>query len=121
MLPEYRKLFYLKNYLFNIRVEVTSRIKSPDWTEQQLLDVLRKLQNNKSGDHFGLIYELFKPGAIGKDLFKSLLVLSNAIKSQQKIPEFLQYTDITSIFKNKGDRRSLDNDRGIFLYQKFDL
>ena len=67
MLPEYRKLFYLKNYLFNIRVEVTSRIKSPDWTEQQLLDVLRKLQNNKSGDHFGLIYELFKPGAIGKD------------------------------------------------------
>ena len=56
-----------------------------------------KLQNNKSGDHFGLIYELFKPEIIGKDLFESLLLFCNEVKNQQIIPKFLQFTDITSI------------------------
>ena len=80
--------------------------------------MLKKLQNSKSGDHYGLIYELFKPDVIGKDLFKSLLLLCNEVKRQQLVPEFLQFTDITSIFKNKGDRRNLDNDRGIFSVSK---
>ena len=80
----------------------------------QLIKVLKNLKNNKSGDHFSMIYELFKPGVIGIDLQKSLLILFNEIKNQQKIPNFFKYTDITSFFKQKGDRQSLENDRGIF-------
>ena len=65
-----------------------------------------------------MVYELFKPGVIGKDLFNSLLMLCNEVKIQQKIPRFLKYTDITSFYKSKGDRRSLENDRGVFGVMK---
>ena len=65
-----------------------------------------------------MVYELFKPGVVGKDLFNSLLMLCNEVKIQQKIPRFLKYTDITSFYKSKGDRRSLENDRGVFGVMK---
>ena len=65
-----------------------------------------------------MVYELFKPGVIGKDLFNSLLMLCNEVKIQQKIPRFLKYTDITSFYKSKGDRRSLENDRGVYGVMK---
>ena len=118
ILPQYETIFKLKNYLFNLRLKVTSKIRSPDWTMSQLIKVLKSLKNNKSGDHFGMIYELFKPGLIGNDLQQSLLILCNEIKKQQRIPVFLMHTDITSFYKNKGDRRSLENDRGIFGVMK---
>ena len=118
ILPEYETIFVLKNYLFDLRMKVTGKVKSPDWTINQLVKVLKSLKNNKSADHFGMVYELFKPGLIGKDLLKSLLILCNEIKNQQKIPKFLKYTDITSFYKSKGDRRSLENDRGVFSAMK---
>ena len=80
--------------------------------------VLSHLKNNKSADHHGLTYELFKPGMIADDLFKSLLILSNEVKSQQNVSDFLNVTDITSFYKNKGDRKCLENDRGIFGVSK---
>ena len=61
-----------------------------------------------------MIYELFKPKMIGSDLFKSLPILCNQVKIQQEIPDFLKYSNITSFYKNKGDRKDLENDRGIF-------
>ena len=82
MLPQYETIFNLKNYLFDLRMAVTSRIKSPDWTMAELMKVLKNLKNNKSADHFGMIYELFKPGLIGQDLIYSLLILCNEIKNQ---------------------------------------
>ena len=59
-----------------------------------------------------------KPEMIGSDPLKSLLILCNEIKSQQKIPQFMKFTDITSFYKQKGDRKSLGNDRGIFGVMK---
>ena len=78
-------------------MKLTSEIKSADWTSEQLIKVLKALKNNKSGDHFGMVYELFKPGVIGNDLLSSLLLLCNEVKRQQKIPQFLKFTDITSL------------------------
>ena len=92
---------------------VASRNKSPDWTTKQLRKVLHSLKNSKSPVHFGMIYELFKPEIIGSDLFKSLLLFCNEVKRQQEIPDFLMYMDITSFYKNKGDQKSLENDRGV--------
>jgi hypothetical protein len=118
ILPEYQTIFHLKSFLFDLRMMVTSKIKSPDWSMDQLVKVLKSLKNNKSADHSGMVYELFKPGLIGEDLLKSLLILCNQVKIQQKIPQFLKYTDITSFYKQKGDRRDLENDRGVFGVMK---
>ena len=82
------------------------------------MNVLRSLKNNKSADSSGLIYELFKPGIIGSDLFTSLLMFCNKVKAELVIPEMLTFTTITSIYKNKGPRNDLESDRGIFCVSK---
>ena len=96
--------------LFSLRFEVCKNIKSDDWSRDNLTNVLKSLKKNKSG----LIYELFRPEIIGSDLFTSLLMLCNQVKGQLIIPEFLMFTDITSIYKLKGPKCELDSDRGIF-------
>ena len=39
----------------------------------------------------------------------------NGIKSHQFIPVFMALSNITSVYKNKGSRFDLENDRGIFI------
>ena len=39
----------------------------------------------------------------------------NKIKKDLSDPEFMEYCNITSIYKGKGERSSLENDRGIFI------
>ena len=80
-----------------------------------LIKVLRELKLNKSRDPHGLINEIFKPGVIGNDLQNSILILMNKVKAQTAIPEFMEFANIVSIYKGRGEKSSLENDRGIFL------
>ena len=41
-------------------------------------------------------------------------MLCNKVKSELAVPNFLLNTNITSIYKNKGSKNDLENDRGIF-------
>ena len=66
-------------------------------------------------DPNGMINELFKEGCIGNDLEDALLELFNGIKENFYIPEFLAKQNISSIFKNKGSRLEMNNERGIFI------
>ena len=47
-----------------------------------------------------MINELFKPSVAGKEVFNSLLVLSNKSKYECEIPNFIELTNISSIYKN---------------------
>ena len=58
---------------------------------------------------------MFKHENIGSDLKKSLLILLNKCKEQQVDPEFLSKSNIVSIYKGKGYRAKLENERGIFM------
>ena len=64
------------------------------------------------------INELFCPEVVGSDLFSSLLMLCNNVKSELLIPDFVTFTDITSKYNYKGEKSDLDNDRGIFGVSK---
>ena len=77
--------------------------------------VLKSLKKNKSQDPHGLINDLFMPGVIGSDLKKSLLALLNGVKGYCHIPEFVQWANITSLYKGKGEKLDLDIERGILL------
>ena len=68
---------------------------------------------------FGISNELLKPNIIGSDLLDSLLVIVNRAKSQSEVPKLFRLTALTSIYKQKGDKSSLLNDRGIFNVTKF--
>ena len=62
----------------------------------------------------GLVFEIFCPEVAGKDLFRSLLNLCNQVKKEGDIPTFLELTNISSIYKKKGSKNDLNNDRGVF-------
>ena len=66
-------------------------------------------------DPNGMVNELFKEGCIGRDLKEALTRLLNGVKTNQLIPMFMNLSNITTIYKNKGSRFELNNDRGIFI------
>jgi hypothetical protein len=77
--------------------------------------VLKNLKNNKSRDPQGYINEIFKLNVSGSNLREGLLLLANGVKSELKFPAFMQLANLTTIYKSKGSRMSLENDRGIFV------
>lgn len=61
-----------------------------------------------------MINELFKKGVSGSGLKLGVVQLMNTIKSSFFLPDYMQYSDISSIFKLRGSRLDLSNNRGIF-------
>ena len=100
--------------LANLRMKITRENKTPEWTMEDLELVLKKLKRKKSRDAMGYANELFRPEVAGDDLKAAILKMMNRIKKEQIFPESLELCNITSIFKNKGNRNNLDNYRGIF-------
>ena len=72
------------------------------------------LKKNKARGPLGLDNELFKEGVIGDDLKESLVILINNIKEKCTLPQLTYLANITTIWKGKGDKTNLDNDRGVF-------
>ena len=102
----------LKEYLFQLRYNLCKTRKSKEWTSKELEKALKSLKNNKARDAHGHVYEIFKFG--GKDLKKSLLKMLNRIKEKQIYPDIFKPSNITSLYKKKGEKSDLNNDRGIF-------
>ena len=111
---KYSKLFELQKEVLNRRLIITSENKSPDWSEIDVIEVLKSLKNGKSRDPLGMCNEIFKPPVAGADLVTSLTIMMNKIKSEVTIPDQLRMKNITAIYKNKGSKSDLENDRGIF-------
>ena len=109
----------MKNLLFNMRLSLSKTRKSKPWERQDLLKVLKTLKSGKSCDAIGYSNELFKPGVIGCDLVTSLLNIINRAKHEIQIPRPFRLTKITSIYKSKGEKCDLQNDRGVHSVTKF--
>ena len=110
------ELKVLKKELFNLNSKLAAKNVTKDWTTANLEVVFKSCRNNKARDIYGHIYELFKYG--GCDLKVSLLAMINQVKKSQTYPSIFQSATITSIWKKKGDKSNLYNDRGIFNMSK---
>ena len=75
------------------------------------------LKRNKSADPNGMVSELLKDG--GEDLKDGILNMFNEIKRKQIVPDFMYTSDICSIWKSKGSRMDIGNERGISLINVF--
>ena len=74
---------------------------------------------NDSVPDNALVIKLFKEGVAGKDLKLSLLTFFNRMKAEDFIPDFIRKADVATIYKGKGEKCDLTNDRGIFLVTIF--
>ena len=96
-----------------MRLESLKEKIAVPWTLEDLERANKSLKNNQSRDPNGMINELFKPNIAGNDLKRAVLYLMNLVQSTIYLPEFMQNSDISSIFKNKGSRMELSSERGI--------
>ena len=108
-------IFFLKEELWISRLKELKKVKTVPWDIFELREALKTLKNNKTTDPNGMTNELFKEGCLGKDLEKALLDFFNGIKDTFFIPNFLAKENISTIYKNKGSRLDMENDRGIFI------
>ena len=106
----------LKEYLFNLNFKIAKGKPTKNWTLEDLGKSLKTFKNNKARDELGYTYELFKYS--GRDLKMSLLNLLNEVKRTQTYPTIFRSSNISSIWKRKGEKSNLDNDRGIFCVNK---
>ena len=102
----------LQKRLIEKRLALTEDQVSPDWSEHDVLSVMKSLKTGKARDPLGYSNELFK--VEGRDLVKSLTVMMNLVKQKQIMPERFIIKNVSAIYKRKGSRQDLDNDRGIF-------
>ena len=117
--PEFEDLMKMKERLFQFRLSYVNLKPFTLWNENDLLKVLSSLKKGKSKDPYGLISKIFRPEIIGGDLFKALLSLFNAIKSQLIIPDFMTFANIIPINKPGADHSQMEGIRRIFIVNKF--
>ena len=115
----YEEIKNLKLVLFNLRKELCGKRKSKPWEMKDLDAVLKDLKRDKARDPNGWINEIFQEGIAGKNLKKSLLILFNRMKLENYFPDFTRLADVSTIYKGKGEKSNLNNDRGIFIVSIF--
>ena len=111
---DYSEIYKLQQGLLEKRLLISRENKSDEWTEEDILKTLNSLKNGKCKDPLGLINEIFKPPTAGTDMVKSLSLMMNRIKNEVKLPEIFRHKNVSAIYKNKGSKADLENDRGIF-------
>ena len=116
---EYSEIFEKKVALWELRFEMLQQNKSDSWSVMNLRNTLKSLKKNKSRDPNGLINEVFSERVMGKDLEYAVLQFINGVKREFFIPHKLQMANITTIYKKKGSKNNLENDRGIFSLSVF--
>ena len=108
-------LINMKNELFDLRLRIASNKKSKPWEMRHLEAALNALKRDKARDPHGWVNEIFMDGVAGHNLKRSLLHMFNTMKETNQVPEFIRFADISTIYKGKGAKNELINERGIFI------
>ena len=107
--------FHLKMKLWDAIQNFLQLCSSKPWEMADLEMVLQQLKCNKARDPSGLISELFKPDSMDIHFKYGLLIFMNGLKEHKQILEFLTLANIHTIYKKKGSRFDMSNQRGIFI------
>ena len=114
MNEEHKEYQHAREELCFQRLQECSKIKTPDWTIENVRSVLSSLKTGKSKDAYDLPNEIFKPEVAGEDLIIAITKLMNRIKNELSYPTLLELCSVTNLYKRKGDRASFNSYRGIF-------
>ena len=104
----------IKEELFQERMKIEVENKTRPWELLDLEKVLKSLKKNKARDPHGLSNEIFRPRVAGKEFKTALLKLLNMMKRKTKVPMKVKWANVTLIYKGKGEKTDMNNDRGVF-------
>ena len=119
MKEELMEVYFLKEELWQSRMIELNANKTEPWSIQETRKAIKSLKKNKTKDPNGIINELFMNGCAGEDLENALVKLIAGVKETHHFPEYMLRENITTIYKNKGSRFDMNNERGIFLITTF--
>ena len=108
-----RRLQALTELLCHLLTTECSQIAEEDFNMDELDVVIEKLKKGGACGPDNIPPEIFIEGGMPLKLY--LLDILNNIKNSQKIPSQWNEVCITTIYKNKGVKKLLENHRGIFL------
>lgn len=113
IIPELKNYEQRTKMICDLYVEEAKSVSTPDYTYEELEQVTRKLKKRKASGRDRLPPEIMMNW--GHRLETLSLNMLNMIKHSNEIPD--QWFDvlISTIFKNKGSKKMLVNQRGIFL------
>ena len=113
ILPKYQIIQETTDKKFQRYMEIAENQCHDEIEEIEIKDILKTLKNNKAPGLDEITNEILKKG--GKDIAESLRAMFNKILRGNKCPGEWQKVKIKSIYKNKGSKEDLNNQRGIFL------
>ena len=116
---DFLELKKLKQILFNLRLELSKSHETRPWEMSDLEAAIKELKKDKARDPNGWSNELFMKEVSGTNLKISMLKLFNKIKMENHYPDFMRKADVTTIYKGKGSKTDLNNDRGVFVVSVF--
>ena len=75
---------------------------------------IKDLSTGTSKDPHGQPNEIFKDGIAGAGLIEAVTILMNKLKNNlEEYSKCMDICNVTSIYKNKGDRNMFDSHRGV--------
>ena len=96
-------------------IKATKGAKEDDFTPKEIDYVVKKLKNGKAAGLDRKPAEVYMHG--GPEFLEAVLHVLNTIKRDQITPQQWQWMLISCLYKGKGSRKELTNQRGIFLTQ----
>ena len=89
--------------------------KGPPYSKDEMEKVRRHLKKGKSPGRDGIPPEIFIEGR--EQFQEPVLDLLNQIKQENTVPQQWTQVQVSTMYKNKGKKKQLLNQRGIFLKQ----
>lgn len=106
---------YLTESLCNMYLECVNEEKGPPYSKEEYEKVKNHLKRGKATGRDNLPAEAFIEG--GQKLEESIVDMFNLMKAENEMPHQWTQVQISTMYKNKGPRKRLVNQRGIFLKQ----
>ena len=94
------------------RLKAASKVKTPDFSINEVKHTVSELKSGKCSDPTGLIREVFKNA--GDALLHSICDTANSVKRFKSIPLEWSKIWIKTLKKKKGSFKKLNNYRGYF-------
>ena len=115
MIPELKGYEEKTNKMCALYLELSKRSPIPNYDRKELESIYSGLKKGKSPGRDKIPAEIYVNG--GENFQKEVITTLNSLKNNMHIPQ--QWEDILmpTIYKNKGTRKRIVNQRGIFLKQ----
>ena len=95
------------------RLKAASKVKTPDFSINEVKHAVSELKSGRCSDATGLIREVFKNA--GDALLHSICDMANSVKRFKTIPLEWRKIWIKTLKEKKGSFKKLNNYRGIFI------